>query len=193
MVHRKIAARCLIEGCERDAKTRGLCKSCYQTACKAVKADKTTWEELESMGLVLKAKRLKGIDNESPFRVALEKKQAEPAKPQPPADDVSAPPPADDAPAGQVRSPWYGDLPQAPDPRTIRQELDVQPPPPTIDPADPPALEPVSVPIEDPPAYPPTEPEAQQPPEMTPEEFRAKKDVMPPAQPEQPVVPPWQQ
>lgn len=45
---------CMTEGCTavRYADGRGLCMNCYSKAKKMVEAKKTTWEELESMGLV---------------------------------------------------------------------------------------------------------------------------------------------
>ena len=45
---------CTTEGCYtvRYSDGRGLCMNCYSKAKKMVEAKKTTWEELESMGLV---------------------------------------------------------------------------------------------------------------------------------------------
>ena len=45
---------CMTEGCTvvRYSNGRGLCMSCYSKAKKIVEAKKTTWEELESMGMV---------------------------------------------------------------------------------------------------------------------------------------------
>jgi hypothetical protein len=45
--------KCLIEGCERKVRSRGLCSCCYTAAKNAVKVGKTTWEELERRGLSL--------------------------------------------------------------------------------------------------------------------------------------------
>jgi hypothetical protein len=39
--------RCVIEGCDRKASTRGLCRSCYMTALRAVIAGEVTWDLLE--------------------------------------------------------------------------------------------------------------------------------------------------
>ncbi len=43
--------RCVIEGCDRKAVTRGLCHSCYLTALRLVQAGETTWTALETAGL----------------------------------------------------------------------------------------------------------------------------------------------
>lgn len=43
---------CLIEGCGRQAKTRGLCKSCYATADKMIRTSEVpSWEWLIEKGL----------------------------------------------------------------------------------------------------------------------------------------------
>jgi hypothetical protein len=42
--------KCLNPNCQRDAHTRGLCKSCYHTACRLVKDKRTTWETLIETG-----------------------------------------------------------------------------------------------------------------------------------------------
>lgn len=48
-------SKCLRDNCTASAangKTyRGLCLKCYSSAKKLVDADKTSWEELEAMGL----------------------------------------------------------------------------------------------------------------------------------------------
>jgi hypothetical protein len=43
-------AKCLNPSCPRDANTRGLCKSCYHTACRLIKQGRTTWAELIEQG-----------------------------------------------------------------------------------------------------------------------------------------------
>lgn len=43
--------RCIIEGCERKATTRGLCHSCYLTALRLIQAGETTWDDLEAQKL----------------------------------------------------------------------------------------------------------------------------------------------
>lgn len=48
--------KCLIECCEREANSRGLCWPCYQSALRLVKSGKTTWDELVNMGFVKKSK-----------------------------------------------------------------------------------------------------------------------------------------
>jgi hypothetical protein len=42
---------CLIDGCDREAKQRGLCVPCYHAAQRLVRLGMTTWEELESLRL----------------------------------------------------------------------------------------------------------------------------------------------
>lgn len=44
-------AKCL--ACERDAVTRGLCRSCCMSARRAVNSRETTWKKLEAAGLAL--------------------------------------------------------------------------------------------------------------------------------------------
>lgn len=63
--------KCIIEGCERTSKTRGLCKTCYTSASNAVKRGKvTSWEFLEENGLALPA----AGQQQSTFSTALTKK-----------------------------------------------------------------------------------------------------------------------
>jgi hypothetical protein len=42
---------CMVPGCERPAKTRGLCDSHYQSARNSINNGKTTWEELVRLEL----------------------------------------------------------------------------------------------------------------------------------------------
>ncbi len=42
---------CLVQDCGREAKIRGLCSRCCTAARKAIKDGKTTWADLESLGL----------------------------------------------------------------------------------------------------------------------------------------------
>lgn len=42
---------CLIKECGREAKTRGLCQSCYNALRVRVRDGKVTWEQLEEAGL----------------------------------------------------------------------------------------------------------------------------------------------
>ena len=42
---------CLVPGCGREAKTRGVCPRCATAARKAIKDGKTTWADLERFGL----------------------------------------------------------------------------------------------------------------------------------------------
>lgn len=43
--------RCVIEGCDRKASSRGLCHTCYITALRLVQAGETDWTALEKAGL----------------------------------------------------------------------------------------------------------------------------------------------
>lgn len=45
------APKCLTEGCHTKAQWKGLCASCYGVAKKLINANKTTWEELVTLGL----------------------------------------------------------------------------------------------------------------------------------------------
>jgi len=47
---------CLIKGCDNLAHTRGLCPKHYQKYVYRVKKGKTSWEELERLGLILPPK-----------------------------------------------------------------------------------------------------------------------------------------
>jgi hypothetical protein len=47
--------KCLVDGCERSAKSRGLCSICYQTARNKVSSGITTWSEFEKLGMALPA------------------------------------------------------------------------------------------------------------------------------------------
>ena len=52
----KAKAICATPGCGREAKIRALCGRCCTAARKAVKDGKTTWEQLEKLGLAKPAK-----------------------------------------------------------------------------------------------------------------------------------------
>lgn len=47
---------CITKECGKQAKTRGLCSSCYVSANGLVKKNKTTWEELKKMGMATNPK-----------------------------------------------------------------------------------------------------------------------------------------
>jgi len=66
---------CLIEGCERKAKTRGLCDPCYQAALTAVKKRQVTWDQLIDMGLAKPATKV-SIAGAGAFAAALAEKKA---------------------------------------------------------------------------------------------------------------------
>jgi len=42
---------CIIPGCTRPVKSRGLCEPCYQTAARVVRYGSTTWDDLVAIGL----------------------------------------------------------------------------------------------------------------------------------------------
>ena len=45
---------CLTTNCKNEAtSSRGLCKSCYSSACYAARVGDLSWEELEELGLCL--------------------------------------------------------------------------------------------------------------------------------------------
>ncbi len=46
--------KCLIDGCDGVAKVRGLCSICYGAANASIRIGRTTWKELEDMGLSYK-------------------------------------------------------------------------------------------------------------------------------------------
>lgn len=77
---------CLIPGCGREAKCRGLCHLCYQAATKRVQRGTTTWDWLVEHGLALDAKRpTRGYfasafrnANESQFTEAMKQAEKEP-------------------------------------------------------------------------------------------------------------------
>lgn len=43
---------CIVPHCDRPAKLRGVCASCYQNAAKLIQRGGTSWAELEKYGLV---------------------------------------------------------------------------------------------------------------------------------------------
>ena len=68
--------KCMIEGCEKAAKARNLCVSCYSAAVYAIQVGKTTWPELVAKGLAQEARQVR-----SSFRKALKRsKGTSPAK-----------------------------------------------------------------------------------------------------------------
>jgi hypothetical protein len=44
------APRCRVPHCHRDSVTRGLCRSCYQSAYMLVREGYVTWQQLEDRG-----------------------------------------------------------------------------------------------------------------------------------------------
>lgn len=52
--------RCITPTCKRRQRSRGLCHSCYNVACKLVWGGKTTWEKLEAAGKALPSKTNRG-------------------------------------------------------------------------------------------------------------------------------------
>lgn len=61
--------QCLVIGCGRDTKVRGLCSSCYQLARLKVLQGKTTWKELEESDLAKRKQNQGG--NGGPFNKAF--------------------------------------------------------------------------------------------------------------------------
>lgn len=57
---------CVTEGCGKERRWKGLCSSCYGQAKKLIKQSKTTWDELEIMGLI--------IADDQPFVAAFKRK-----------------------------------------------------------------------------------------------------------------------
>lgn len=58
---------CMVPGCDRPAKVRGLCQKCHASAVYAIKTGKTTWLNLERAGLCKPVSR-----GRSNFAAALE-------------------------------------------------------------------------------------------------------------------------
>jgi hypothetical protein len=52
---------CINPTCGRMPIHRGLCVSCYQTALRLVKEEKTTWQKLEDSGKCEKVKYRRGV------------------------------------------------------------------------------------------------------------------------------------
>lgn len=42
---------CLVAGCQREVKHRGLCSACYSALWRKVEAGEMTWERAEQIGL----------------------------------------------------------------------------------------------------------------------------------------------
>ena len=63
------AEKCFVKQCTRPAgQTRGVCSTCYATAAKIVNRGLATWEELEEMKLVKRAKSA----GHNPLRAAFD-------------------------------------------------------------------------------------------------------------------------
>lgn len=62
---------CMTKDCGKVAQWKGLCRSCYGQALRLIEQEKTTWEELMTMGLCV-------LDQPKPFlKVFMEKKNVE--------------------------------------------------------------------------------------------------------------------
>lgn len=59
---------CMTPNCGKERKWKGVCASCYGQAKRLIDEEKTTWEELEQMGLVL-------LDSK-PFYAAFKQKKS---------------------------------------------------------------------------------------------------------------------
>ena len=55
---------CLVPGCGREAKIRGLCARCGTAARAQIKKGKTTWADLERLGLAAPAKKAAAFGGE---------------------------------------------------------------------------------------------------------------------------------
>lgn len=95
---------CLVKGCKKDAKSRGLCAGHYQSAENTVKTGKATWAELEKLGVALAptklsngfseflaAKRAGVKAGKNGHKPAAKKKAKPKAKPAPVKADKPAP------------------------------------------------------------------------------------------------------
>lgn len=60
-----MSVKCIVVECQRDAKTRGLCQSCYVAAGNKVKNKVTTWEQLEKLGLCIFKRKDNGAFNKA--------------------------------------------------------------------------------------------------------------------------------
>lgn len=60
---------CMTPNCGKKRKWKGICPSCYGQAKRLIDEEKTTWEELEQMGLVL-------LDSK-PFYAAFKQKKSQ--------------------------------------------------------------------------------------------------------------------
>lgn len=63
--------KCIIEGCNREQRSRGLCRSCYQTAWMYVTSGKATWPQLINAGWALVAKSCR--PGTAPFSTTFKK------------------------------------------------------------------------------------------------------------------------
>ena len=61
--------QCMTEGCGKDQKWKGLCRSCYGQALRLIEEQQTTWDELATMGLV----RIE----DKPFKAAFLRKKTQ--------------------------------------------------------------------------------------------------------------------
>lgn len=69
--------RCCVPDCNKEARWRGVCQSCYGQAKRLIDDGKTTWTELEEMGLAVP-----DVKNKPLLKAFLAKK--EPPEPTPP-------------------------------------------------------------------------------------------------------------
>lgn len=77
---------CMIEGCDRQATSRGLCSTCYKNAKDLVDTNKVSWKTLENMGMILPGKRAA-----TPFLDSFEAKTGPPAEVAGPSTDDDLP------------------------------------------------------------------------------------------------------
>lgn len=51
---RGVRGTCLVPGCDRKSEARGICRSCYNSAVLEIQKYRTSWSELENLGLAIK-------------------------------------------------------------------------------------------------------------------------------------------
>ena len=56
---KKSSSKCLNPNCKRVARSRGLCASCYATACRLVKRGDTTYDALVKAGKMCPTARVR--------------------------------------------------------------------------------------------------------------------------------------
>lgn len=68
---------CLIEGCPKDSRTRGVCPSHYIALSKMVRTGRATWLQLEQFGMALPVKQIAARLAEAQFEKSLKRLKRE--------------------------------------------------------------------------------------------------------------------